>query len=81
MEVNPMVWKERIVMDPLVLNGKPVIRGTRLAPEFILALLAEGWAREDLLVEYPGLEEPDILACLAYAAEMLKAEKVYPLAG
>ena len=51
------------------------------APEFILELLAEGWTREDLLAEYPGLQEPDILACLAYAVETLKGQKVYPLAG
>jgi uncharacterized protein (DUF433 family) len=76
-----MFWKERIVADPAILTGKPVIKGTRLAPEFILELLAEGWTREDLLAEYPGLQEPDILACLAYAVETLKGEKVYPLAG
>ena len=76
-----MVWKERIVADPAILTGKPVIKGTRLAPEFILELLAEGWTQENLLAEYPNLHEPDILACLAYAAEALKGEKVYPLAG
>ena len=76
-----MVWKERIVADPAVLTGKPVIKGTRLAPEFILELLAEGWTTENLLAEYPGLQELDIQACLAYAAESLRGEKVYPLAG
>ena len=76
-----MDWHERIVVDPGVLVGKPVIKGTRLAPDFILELLAEGWTREDLLAEYPSLEGPDILACLAYAAESLRGEKVYPLAG
>ena len=76
-----MVWKERILADPAVLTGKPVIKGTRLAPDFILELLAKGWTREDLLAEYPSLEGLDIQACLAYAAEALKGEKVYPLAG
>ncbi len=76
-----MVWRERIVADPAILTGKPVIKGTRLAPEFILELLAEGWTRENLLAEYPGLQEADILACLAYAADALKGEKVYPLTG
>jgi uncharacterized protein (DUF433 family) len=42
-----MIWRERIVADPAILTGKPVIKGTRLAPEFILELLAEGWTREN----------------------------------
>ena len=75
-----MDWKERIVVDPAVLAGKPVIKGTRLAVEFIVDLLAQDWAERDILENYPGLTHDDIRACLAYASEVLKAESVYPIA-
>jgi len=74
-----MTWQGRIVVDPDVLAGKPIIKGTRLAVEFVLRLLAQGWSEEDVLKNYPGLERDDILACLAYASEVLCLEKVYPL--
>jgi uncharacterized protein (DUF433 family) len=63
-----MSWPERIVIDPETLAGKPVIRGTRLAVEFILELLAAGQSEADILSNYPGLTRDDILACLAYAS-------------
>ena len=72
-------WQERIVVDPKVLVGKPVIRGTRLSVEFILDLLANNWTIDEILIEYPQLEREDIIAALKYAAEMVKEEKVYPL--
>ena len=61
-------WQSRIVKDPEILAGKPVTRGTRLAVEFIVGLLAEGWSERDILKNYPGLTRDDILACLAYAS-------------
>ena len=72
-------WQDRIVVDPKVLVGKPVIRGTRLSVEFILDLLANDWTIEQILSEYLQLERKDVLAVLKYAAEMVKEEKVYPL--
>ena len=75
-----MDWQDRIVIDPEILVGKPVIRGTRLAVEFIIDLLAQGWTEANILRNYPGLTREDIQACLAYASTVLKAEKVYPLA-
>jgi uncharacterized protein (DUF433 family) len=74
-----MNWRERIVIDPNILVGKPVVRGTRLAVEFIIDLLAQGWAEEEILRNYPGLTREDLQACLSYAGEVLRAEKVYPL--
>ena len=59
---------ERIVVDPEVLAGKPVIRGTRLAVEFILELLAAGQSESELPANYSGLMRDDILACLSYAS-------------
>jgi uncharacterized protein (DUF433 family) len=75
-----MAWQDRITIDPAVLVGKPVIKGTRLAVEFIVDLLAHGWTEEELLRNYPGITAEDIRACLAYASALLHAEKVYPLA-
>lgn len=71
--------QERIVIDPEVLVGKPVVKGTRLAVEFIIGLLAQGWSETDILENYPGLTREDIQACLDYASAVLRAEKVYPL--
>ncbi len=71
---------DRITIDPDALVGKPVIKGTRMAVEFIVDLLAEGWTEQDILDSYPGLTTDDIRAFLAYASSVLKAEKVYPLA-
>ena len=72
-----MDWRERIVIDPQILVGKPVIRGTRLAVEFVVELLAMGWTEEQVLENHPGLVHDDILACLKYASDMLKAERVF----
>ena len=74
-----MDWKERIMVDPRILVGKPVIKGTRLAVEFIVDLLAQGWDEKEILRNYPGLAHEDIAACLKYATSVLKAEKIYPL--
>lgn len=74
-----MTIQDRIVIDPEILVGKPVVRGTRLAVEFIIDLLAQGWSEAEVLRNYPGLTREDILACLAYAGQRLKAERVYPL--
>lgn len=72
-----MNWRERIIVDPTILVGKPVIRGTRLAVEFIVELLSQGWSEQEILRNYPGITREDIRACLAYATEMLRTEKVY----
>jgi uncharacterized protein (DUF433 family) len=72
-----MNWQERITVDPKVLVGKPIIKGTRIAVEFVVDLLARGWTTEQILKEYDRLTPDDIQACLAYASEMLKTERVY----
>jgi uncharacterized protein (DUF433 family) len=74
-----MPLSDRIVVDPEVLAGKPVIRGTRLAVEFILELLAAGQSEQDLLANYPGLTRADILACLSYASYLAHEYKAYPI--
>jgi uncharacterized protein (DUF433 family) len=60
-----MNWEERIAVDPQVLVGKPIVKGTRIAVEFIVDLLARGWTTEQILREYDHLTQEDIRACLA----------------
>jgi uncharacterized protein (DUF433 family) len=74
-----MAHDDRIVLNPEVLSGKPVIKGTRISVGFVIELLAQGWTHEEVLQNYPGLTSEDILACLSYASSMLQGEKVYPL--
>jgi uncharacterized protein (DUF433 family) len=63
-----MAWEERIEVNPQVLVGKPVIKGTRISVEFVIDLLARGWSVEQVLDEYDHLTREDIQACLAYAS-------------
>lgn len=74
-----MAWPERIVVDSDVLAGKPVVRGTRLAVEFILDLLAAGQSESEILANYPGLTGEDVLACLSYASYLAHEYKAYPI--
>ena len=74
-----MEWQERIELNPEVLAGKPVVKNTRLAVEFVVDLLAQGWTEEAILKNYLTLTADDIRACLQYASATLHAEKVYPL--
>ncbi len=72
---------DRIIVDPNILVGKPVVRGTRLSVAFLLGLMADGWPESEILRNYPGLTREDVLACLAYAYERVSEERVFPLAG
>lgn len=66
----------RVVTDPKVLAGKPVIRGTRIPVYLIMELLAAGNSREDILKEYPQLRDEDITAAMEYASGLLRGELV-----
>ena len=59
-------WQDRISLDPKILVGKPMIKGTRLAVEFIIDLLANGWKESEILHNYPKLTPEDIQACLVF---------------
>jgi len=76
-----MTWQERIEINPEILTGKPIIKGTRISVEHIIDLLAGGWSFEEIVENYPNVTQEDIRACLAYAGARLHAEKVYPLAS
>jgi uncharacterized protein (DUF433 family) len=74
-----MLLSERIVVDPEILAGKPVLRGTRIAVELILELLAAGQSENEVLTNYPGLTRADILACLSYASYLAHEYKAFPI--
>jgi len=76
-----MPLSDRIVVDPEILAGKPVLLGTRLAVEFILELLASGQSENEILSNYPGLTREDILACLSYASYLAHEYKAYPISA
>lgn len=70
-----MNWKDRIIVDPEILVGKPIIKGTRISVELILDRVADGWSMEDILKAYPHLAREDVLAALSFASELFKEEK------
>jgi len=70
---------ERITVDPRVMVGKPVIRGTRIPVALILKMLGQAISVGEILREYPRLEEADIQAAIAYAAHVVEREDVFPL--
>lgn len=74
-----MDWQSRINIDPAILVGKPIVRGTRISVELVIHMLARGWSHDDIISQYPHLQREDILACLHYAHEMLTSEQVYLL--
>jgi len=67
---------ERIWIDPARCGGKPCIRGHRIWVSLILDLLASGSTQAEILQDYPGLEEADLLACVAYGSEMARERYV-----
>lgn len=70
----------RITINPKVMVGKPVIRGTRLTVEFILNLLAHGATIEEVISEYQGLSIEDVRACILFATKSLETTVFMPLA-
>jgi len=71
---------QRIIINPKVMAGKPIIKGTRLSVQYILNLLANGYTVDELLKEYKGLTREDINACLLYASETIENTTYMPLA-
>lgn len=72
-----MDWRTRIVANPDVLVGKPVIKGTRISVEMVMDLLAAGYTPQQIIEQYDHLTAEDIQACLAYAKEVIRSERVY----
>ena len=77
--MNETKLLNRISMNPKVMTGKPVIKGTRLTVEFILNLLAHGATVQEILDEYKGLTAEDIQACILFASKALESTSFMPL--
>ena len=69
---------DRIVVDPEIFGGKPIVRGRRLAVEHVLGMLAAGDDANTVLQGYPWLELDDILACIEYARRVVSRERIEP---
>jgi uncharacterized protein (DUF433 family) len=70
---------DRIVVDPAIMAGKPVIKGTRIPVDLILKLMAEDNPLNSILEDYPHLQREDILAALMYGSEVVAHEDIFPL--
>jgi len=70
-----MTWREHIVVDPAVLVGKPIVKGTRISVELVLDRLADGWSHDDILAAYPQLTREQVLAAVRFASELFKQER------
>ena len=81
MNTNRIRWQNRIQVSPDLHHGDPCIKGTRIPVKTIIGSLADGMTPEDILAEYPQLTREDILAALAYAADMLHDDVLLPLAA
>lgn len=68
-------WRDRVVMDPDILVGKPTIKGTRISVELILGWLGNGWSVEQILENYPQITREDVLAALGFAAQFMRDER------
>jgi len=69
----------RVVVDPKIMVGKPIIKGTRIPVDTIVRQLAEGMTVKDILEDYPQLKKEDIKAALIYCAEIIEGESIIPL--
>lgn len=75
------VYSDRIVADPAVMMGKPVIKGTRLTVEFILELIVQGWTIEEIQLDYPRITREDVLACVDFARQLVTEQRIFPTAA
>lgn len=73
-------YRDRIVINPQVMAGKPVIKGTRVPVELIVRMVAQGIPEAEIVRDYPNLVQADIQAALWYAVALLNQDEVYPLA-
>jgi uncharacterized protein (DUF433 family) len=78
MKENQRLYQERIVADPRILAGKPVVKGTRIAVDLVLEELVQNPDIDELLAAHPDLTRTDVQACLAYAQALAAGEKVSP---
>jgi uncharacterized protein (DUF433 family) len=70
---------ERIVVNPKIMGGKPIVKGTRITVEQVLKMLAQGLTTQEILKDYPHLSKDDVTAVLLYAAKVAGEEEIYPV--
>ncbi len=73
-------WRNRITVDPAVLVGKPIVRGTRISVELLLDRLGDGWSVEQILDAYPRLSREDVLAAINFVSEVFREERFIAVA-
>jgi uncharacterized protein (DUF433 family) len=73
-------WRNRIIVDPEILVGKPIIRGTRISVELLLDRLGDGWSVEQILDAYPRLTRDDVLAAISFVTEVFREEQFIAVA-
>ena len=78
MKEDRRLYHERIVTDPRILAGKPVVKGTRIAVDLVLEELAQNPDIAEVLAAHPDLTRDDVQACLAYAKDLVTGEEVSP---
>jgi uncharacterized protein (DUF433 family) len=71
-----MNYRDKICISPDIMLGKPVIRGTRITVEFIIKKMSEGMEIDDIISEYPPVQKDDIMACLAYSADVISKDEI-----
>jgi uncharacterized protein (DUF433 family) len=71
---NQHHWKGRIITNPEILSGKPIVSGTRISVELILDHLAANWSMTEIIESYPSITLEDILAALAFAADVMRVK-------
>lgn len=71
-----VTWKEHIVVNPEILSGKPIIKGTRISVEFLLDCFASGWSYDEVLESYPHLTREQVQAAIEFAAELFKEQRL-----
>jgi uncharacterized protein (DUF433 family) len=76
-----MNWQQHIEINSAIMMGKPVIKGTRVTVENIVEELASGYSFEEIIKAHPRVTKEDIQAALHYVAQVIKNEKIYPLAS
>ena len=79
MTTKQIHYQDRIIVDPRILVGKPVIKGTRIPVELVLKRLSQDLDMQTIFEAYPRLTEADVKACLAYAEALVEGEEIYPL--
>ncbi len=78
MKEEKQLYQERIIADPRILAGKPVVKGTRIGVDLVLEELAQNPDVNELLAAHPDLTRDDVQACLSYAQAVVTGEEVFP---